>query len=981
MSTPRSGRALAACASVSLLLAGTVRAEQEPLALGKSVVPERRTVDRSTLRNDGDQYVFQGRPVKLLRSLTEYGIRLRGEREVRRESVAGFVPGGPAAGAEKAMQDALARLRGRADVAFAFPVLFNPETATRLMLTDEIVVRLKPGLGIADISHLLSNHGLSFRERIRGTTQELVLGFEHAASAEPLETANALAESALLEWAEPNFVQEYRRTLTPNDARYAEQWHLNNTGQSGALPDADVDASEAWDLTTGSSSTVIAIVDDSVETTHEDLAPNLYVNPGEIAGNGVDDDGNGFTDDVSGWDFANNDNNPNPTLANDDHGTAVAGVAAARGGNGLGVSGACPLCKILPVRIGFGSFPDSMYANAIRYAWRKAAVVNNSWGGGSPSSAIQTAIAEGIVQGRGGKGSAILFATGNSASGLGLHGFNGTGIPAGTHRYRFTYRTDVSGSGGADTAWLSWMLFGNQLVTFQAGLPAGVTTGGAAPWSVVTDPVHTDAGMCLDKALKAGTIGNSQDSFVDVVRTVAANTNFYLAMWISSAATDGILVQIDINNDGVFNGTFGGIISEDPVVATGVAFPAAHAESIAVAATSDQNCRSYYSQYGPEVDIAAPSNSFSLNLGVTTTDRTGAPGYDPGTYTDSFGGTSSATPLASGVAGLVLSRNPSLPEARVRQILQTTTDKVGIEAYTAGRNNSYGTGRINALKAVARALAASHSRLVEFDSDSASDMTVYNESLGQWTSRRSTTGTNDTVFFGGTGAVPVPGDFDGDGLTDRAVYYEASGLWYVRQSSNGAVTTTGYGGPGYKPVRGDYDGDGKSDIAVYHPASGLWFIRQSTTLTTVTVGYGGTGYDPVSGDWDGDGKSDVAVYHPPSGLWFLRLSATGTTFTVGYGGTGYLPVTGDYDGDGKTDVAVFHNASAFWFLRLSTTGATFSIQYGATGYTPVPGDYDGDGKTDIAVYHAGTGTWFARLSSTGTTFSLVFGGSGFVPVS
>src|SRR5690606_22502551 len=106
------------------------------------------------------------------------------------------------------------------------------------------------------------------------------------------------------------------------------------------------------------SSVVIAVFDEGSDLNHEDLQPNLYVNPGEIPANGVDDDGNGFIDDGNGWDFADNDNNPGAQGA-ESHGTAVSGVAVARGNNSLGVAGGCPRCRWMPVRRDYGGFPDS----------------------------------------------------------------------------------------------------------------------------------------------------------------------------------------------------------------------------------------------------------------------------------------------------------------------------------------------------------------------------------------------------------------------------------------------------------------------------------------------------------------------------------------------------------------------------------------------------------------------------------------------
>jgi hypothetical protein len=133
-----------------------------------------------------------------------------------------------------------------------------------------------------------------------------------------------------------------------------------------------------------------------------------------------------------------------------------------------------------------------------------------------------------------------------------------------------------------------------------------------------------------------------------------------------------------------------------PYVDTGVGYPAAHPESIAVGASTNYDCRADYSQFGPELAFVAPSDGGPLNLPITTTDRSGDDGYSEANYTTTFGGTSSATPLASGIAALLLSRNPSLTLAQVRAAMQSTADKIGGEPYTGGRNDRYGFGRLNA---------------------------------------------------------------------------------------------------------------------------------------------------------------------------------------------------------------------------------------------------------------------------------------------
>ncbi len=134
----------------------------------------------------------------------------------------------------------------------------------------------------------------------------------------------------------------------PDDLQFGNQYALNNTGQSGGTIDADIDAPEAWDITTGGLSVlgdtiVVAVIDDGFQLTHPDL--NFWKNYNEIAGNSIDDDGNGFVDDVNGWNIFSNNGN----IVNAQHGTHVAGIIGARGNNAMGVSGVSWNVKIMPV--------------------------------------------------------------------------------------------------------------------------------------------------------------------------------------------------------------------------------------------------------------------------------------------------------------------------------------------------------------------------------------------------------------------------------------------------------------------------------------------------------------------------------------------------------------------------------------------------------------------------------------------------------
>lgn len=193
-----------------------------------------------------------------------------------------------------------------------------------------------------------------------------------------------------IEYVEPNYLVQVQ--VLPNDPSFGSLWGLHNTGQSGGVPDADIDAPEAWDVHTDASGIVVAVIDTGVDWDHPDLASNMWTNPGEVPGNGVDDDGNGFTDDVYGWDFVNNDSNPDDDQS---HGTHCAGTIAAIGNNGTGVSGVTWNAKIMALKFlnSSGSGYTSAAISCVQYAIANGAnIMSNSWGGGGYSQALSDAI-------------------------------------------------------------------------------------------------------------------------------------------------------------------------------------------------------------------------------------------------------------------------------------------------------------------------------------------------------------------------------------------------------------------------------------------------------------------------------------------------------------------------------------------------------------------------------------------------------------
>lgn len=196
-------------------------------------------------------------------------------------------------------------------------------------------------------------------------------------------------------YAEPNYI--VNTFSTPNDTQFSELWGLHNTGQTGGTVDADIDAPEAWDLTTGSKNAVIAVIDTGIDYTHPDLTANMFGNTADCNSDGNDDDGNGYVDDCYGIDTVNNDPDPMDDVG---HGTHVAGAIGAVGSNTAGVAGVNWTTSILACKFldadGSGTDAGAIacldYLATIKDRGVNIVASNNSWGGGAYSQALRDAI-------------------------------------------------------------------------------------------------------------------------------------------------------------------------------------------------------------------------------------------------------------------------------------------------------------------------------------------------------------------------------------------------------------------------------------------------------------------------------------------------------------------------------------------------------------------------------------------------------------
>jgi subtilisin family serine protease len=280
--------------------------------------------------------------------------------------------------------------------------------------SNGLLVKFKPGLSEEQMTAHLATHGLAKGKRFRAPRKapEAAIGrWWHVTLANPkdAQALRRLMRDGLIERVEAN--QRVQASAVPNDPQFPAQWGLQNIGQAGGVPGADVKAPAAWDVQTGSPEIIVAVLDTGVDYTHPDLAANIWTNPGEIPGNGVDDDGNGHADDVYGFDFYNFRPDPKDDSG---HGTHVAGIIGAVGNNGVGVAGVNWRVRLMSVKVldfaGGGFLSDTV--SGIHYAVDMGArVVNASLATDEYSQALADAVAAAEQA-----GVLVVVAAGNTAT-------------------------------------------------------------------------------------------------------------------------------------------------------------------------------------------------------------------------------------------------------------------------------------------------------------------------------------------------------------------------------------------------------------------------------------------------------------------------------------------------------------------------------------------------------------------------------------
>lgn len=781
-------------------------------------------------------------------------------------------------------------------LAVLFSMFVSVQAESKSYVEGELLVKFKSGTASLFASRANEEIGARVLENFSD------LGWQRVKLPENLSVEQAAARYSLLEdveFAQPNYY--YHLLATPNDPQFP------NAGMWGL---AKISAPSAWDLTTGSSTVVIANIDTGMKYTHEDLAANMWTNSGEINGNGVDDDGNGFVDDFYGYDFFYNDSDP---LDQHGHGTHTGGTLGAAGNNNLGVVGVNWNVKIMAIKIYSQIATDStsaMLVNAYNYVRMmknrgvNIRVTNNSYGGCGEACGYDQATKDGL-DALGNAGILNVFAAGNDGQNIDNAPNPGPGFPA-----RYTSPSIVSVANSTTTDARSGSSNVGVVAVDLAAPGTGIlsTVQGAGNYGNSSGTSMASPHVAGAAALLSAYNPNLSTASL---KATLLNTVDVLPVWSTLVKTGGRLnVDRALRNQTVC--TFNLSATELYISSTG--------GTSSVSVTAPTNCDYPIKSNVSWVEINSSDNGSSNG----TVNFTVKPNPIPDAQR--IGTISIGDRTFTVIQGV-----PFLAGQRILDF-----DGDGRTDFSAIQNNAGGMIWHNQ-RSILGYSAASFGIFADdipvandYDGDSRTDIAVWRNSTGVFYVLRSSNNTFQALQFGLTGDNPnVSQDFDGDGKTDFAVTRVQGNalVWYI-QGSTAGFSAIQFGLDTDKPVRGDYDGDGRYDLAVFRPSTGTFWIRRSSNPNSLfAVGFGTASDKLVPGDYDGDDKTDIAVWRPSTGVWHYLRSSDGVYNAFAFGLNDDLPTPGDYDGDSRTDFAVWRgganqNENGIFYVQQSVSGFT-----------------------------------------------------------
>ncbi|HEV3167469.1 MAG TPA: S8 family serine peptidase [Isosphaeraceae bacterium] len=653
------------------------------------------------------------------------------------------------------------RTTRRAPASFSLEVL---ESRSLLSIdpATSILVGLATGASAASVQTELASLGGHIVESFPNGPSVVTLspGVNRAA------VLNTLRSDPHFRYAEADGTLHAADTI-PNDPRFAAQWGLSNGDN------VDIDAPQAWDITTGSPSTIVAVLDSGIDVANPDFAGRLWTNP---------------VDGSHGWNFITNTSN----IQDDDgHGTHVAGILAATGNNGIGVAGVNWQAQIMALKIidGNGNGSTDAAVTAIYFAAQHGArVINASWDGPDYSQAMFDAISY-----AGSLGVVFVAAAGNETANNDLV----PSYPASYHLPNLISVAAVDASG----ALADFSNFGTSVDLAAPGVGILSTVpGGFATFSGTSMATPFVSGVVslvlgVDPSLTSSQVVQQVLANVKPLPSLAGRT-LTGGMVDAFQALAGLPITADFTK---------GIAKS----ALTLERPSAGEWSISNPSTGGTLQSAQFGEAGS--DIAVPADyggTGKLDYAV----------FRPSTAQWFIQGPTGGRVIQFGSPGDIPVPGDYDGDGRA-----------DIAVFRPSNATWYILGSSSGPYPVQFG-QANHDLPVpgDYDGDGRTDLAVYRPDTAQWFIKRSSLGPLAEQFGPAGRGFPVPADYDGDGKTDVAVFDPTTSYWYILRS------TAGYEGRQFGPagqsipVPGDYDNDGVTDLAVYQPATSQWYVSRSS---------------------------------------------------------------------------------------------------------------------------------------------------------